>query len=102
MDLIRSMLSRIASLFRGRKLDADLEDELRSHIDLAVEENQKRGMSPQQARTAAMRSFGGVTQVRETYREQRGIPMLEQINRDIRFALRQLLRSPGFTLTTVF
>ena len=101
MDLIRTLLSRVTSLFFTRKLDADLDEELRTHIDLAIEENLDRGMSQQQARTAALRSFGGVTQIYERYREQRGIPLLEQMKRDIRFGLRQLRRSPGFAVTAI-
>lgn len=101
MDQLRTLAHRCAALFGTRKRDRDLDEELRSHIDLATEENLRRGMSPQQARTAAMRSFGGLTQTRETYRQQRGIPMLEQLNRDIRFGFRQLLRSPGFAITAI-
>src|SRR5579859_5019306 len=101
MELIRTLLSRSISIFGEKKLDAALDEELRTHIDFATEENLKRGMSPQQARSEALRSFGGLTQTRETYRNQRGIPMLEQINRDVRFGFRQLLRSPGFALTAI-
>jgi predicted permease len=101
MDLVRTLLIRCSSLLKVRKLDADLDEELRIHIDLAIEENLARGMSPQRARTAALRSFGGVTQTRETYRQQRGLPMLESLNRDIRFGLRQLAKSPGFALTAI-
>ena len=101
MDIIRTLLSRVTSLFFTRKLDTDLEEELRTHIDLAIEENLRRGMSQRQARTAALRSFGGVTQIRETYREQRGILMLEQMKRDLRFGLRQLRKSPGFAITAI-
>jgi predicted permease len=86
---------------RTSALDADLDEELRSHIELAIEANLASGMSPAQARTAALRSFGGLTQTRETYRRQRGIPMLEQVHRDIRFGLRQLFRSPGFAITAI-
>ena len=101
MDLIRTLLARCAALFRRQKLDADLDEELRAHIDLAIEENLKRGMSKQQARTAALRDFGGVTQVREAYRIQRGLPFLEDIFQDLRFALRQFRKSPGFALTAI-
>ena len=101
MDLISILLSRCAALFGKRELDGDLDEELRSHIDFAVEENLKLGMTPQQARTAAFREFGGVTQTKEDYRVQRGLPWLEQAARDIRYATRQLRKSPGFALTAI-
>jgi predicted permease len=101
MNWIRILLSRCAALFRSKKLDADLDEELRAHIDLAIEENRRRGMNEQQARAAALRAFGGITQIRETYRVQRGLPWLEQIADDIRYAVRQLRKSPGFALTAI-
>ncbi len=102
MDWIRILLSRCSALLRHRRLDADLDDELRAHIELAIAENLKRGLSPENARTAALRAFGGVAQTRESYREGRGFPVLQQLGRDLRFALRQLRRSPGFALTVIF
>ena len=78
MDWIRILLSRFAALFRSRKLDAVLDEELRAHIDLAIEENRARGMNEQRARTAALRAFGGITQIRESYRVQRGLPWIEE------------------------
>jgi len=64
MDWIRVLLSRSAALFRRKKLDADLYEEMRAHIDLAIEENRARGMNEPQARNAALRAFGGITQIR--------------------------------------
>lgn len=101
MDFVLTLLSRIAALFRARRLDASLDDELLSHIDLAVQDYVGRGIPEPEARRLALREFGGITQVREAYRMRRGLPFLEQLRRDVRFGLFQLHKSPGFTLTAV-
>ncbi|HUD54208.1 MAG TPA: ABC transporter permease [Terracidiphilus sp.] len=101
MDFLRTLLVRFNSLFRRNRLDSDLDEELRAHIDLAIAENLKRGMFPEDARTAALRAFGGLTQTRESYRVQRSMPFLEQIARDLQFAFRQLRKSPGFAATAI-
>jgi predicted permease len=101
MDWIRILLSRCAALFRRQRLDADLDAELREHIELATEENRRRGLAEADARTAALREFGGVTQIKEQYRVRRGVPFIEQLVRDVRYGCRQLSRSPGFTVTAV-
>src|SRR5580698_1170100 len=101
MDWMRVLLRRCAALFGKRRLENELENELRAHIDHAIEENVKRGMNAQQARTAALREFGGVTQTREAYRMQQGLPFAETLVQDARYALRQLRRNPGFTLTVI-
>jgi len=101
MDFIRIFLSRCAALFGNRKLEDELDDELRAHIDHAIEENVKSGMNAQQARTEALRAFGGVAQTKEDYRMRRGLPWLEQASRDVRYAARQLRKAPGFALTAI-
>ncbi|MGD0891725.1 MAG: ABC transporter permease [Terracidiphilus sp.] len=101
MEWMRILLSRYRALFAKGRLDADLDEELRAHIELAMQENLKRGMSAADARTAALRDFGGVTQITETYRVQRGVPWLEEAGRDVRFAARQLRKSPGFAMTAI-
>ncbi len=101
METLRALINRCRSLLQQRKLDSDLDEELRSHIDFAMEENMKHGMSRRQARIAALRKFGGVTQVREKYRTQRGVPFFEMLGQDMRFALRQLLKSPAFACTAI-
>jgi predicted permease len=83
-------------LFRGRE-DADRDDELREHVEMQVQENQRRGMSPAEARRQAAISFGGIERVREEVREARGLALMEEWTGDIRYALRALRRNPGFT-----
>jgi hypothetical protein len=90
MDWIRVLLSRCVALVRKQRLDQDLDEELCSHIDFAVEENLKRRKSAEAARTAALKEFGGMTQTKESYRVQRGLPFLETVANDLRFGLRQL------------
>lgn len=101
MDWIRALLSRCFGLFQRRKFESDLDEELRAHIELATAENMRRGMSSGAARTGALRAFGGVTQVRESYRMQQGVPWMAQFARDIQFAIRRLRNSPGFALTAI-
>ena len=101
MDWIRTLLSRCGALAGGKKRDADLDEELRAHIDLATAENMRSGMNAEDARTAALRAFGGVTQTREAYRVQRGVPWLAEMGRDVQFGFRQLRKSPGFAVTAI-
>jgi predicted permease len=81
--------------------DEQLNSELQAHLDLLIAANIRRGMSPEEARYAARREFGGIEQTREKYRDQRGVPFLETLLRDVRFGLRGLLKRPGLTCLAV-
>src|SRR6266853_1886799 len=99
--LVRVFLRRLASLFRRRGLEDDLDDEVHFHLAMAVERNLGKGMSAEDARREALRSFGGVEQTKEIYRDQRGLPMIETTLQDLRFGLRMLRRSPGFSALAI-
>jgi putative ABC transport system permease protein len=101
LELLRTFVQRLAALFRRRRLEDELDEELRSHLEMAVELNVGKGMSAPDARREALRSFGGVERTKEIYREQRELPMLETAWQDLRFGLRMLWRSPGFSLLII-
>lgn len=101
MDWLRELVSRCVSFLDRRRLDTELEQELESHIESATEENIRRGMTHEQARVAALRMFGGVTQVRESYRVRRDLPFLTSLGRDVLYAMRRLRSSPGFTFVVI-
>jgi predicted permease len=98
---VQAWFTRVAALFRRRKLDCDLDAELRAHLEMAADENRHRGMSADDARRAALRDFGGLTQVRETMRLREGFPLIENFRRDVGYALRQMRKSPGFATVVV-
>ena len=92
---------RLRSLVSGRSLDRELDEELRYHVEQQVAANMRRGMTPDAARTAALRAIGGVEQRKEECRDARGISPIENLLRDLRLAIRQLRKQPGFTLTAI-
>ena len=98
---MREFFNRFAALFRRRRLEDDLDEELRSHLEMAVELNLRKGMKAEDARREALRSFGGIEQTKEIYRDQRGLHMIETTLQDLRFGLRMLRRSPGFSVLAI-
>jgi putative ABC transport system permease protein len=96
-----SWLSRISGLFRARRLDADLDQELRSHVDMRTEANIASGMSPEAARLDAMRRFGNYTLITEDTRHAGTVLWAENVVRDMRYALRVLGRHATVTGTIV-
>ncbi len=88
----------VKSLFLKKKLEAQLSEEVRTHVEMATEANVAAGMSPEEARYAALREFGNVAGIKEQTRDERGWVWLENLVRDMRFSFRSLRRSPGFSL----
>ena len=95
----RVLAARLAGAFR--RGDARLDSEIQAHLDLLTEEHQRRGLSPDAARQAARRDFGGVEQVKEAYRDQHRVRTLETLAQDVRYGLRALMKAPGFALVAV-
>src|SRR5262245_30844214 len=91
LDVIRL---RARSLFRTHRVDAELDRELRAHLAYQIDENIANGMSPEEARRVALANFGGVENVREEARDARGVNVVENIARDLRYTLRALKREP--------
>ncbi len=98
---LREIAARIRGVFAKQHRDADLDDEMAAHIDLLAQENIRRGMTPKEARYAARREFGGVEQIKETYRDRRGLPMLETFLQDLCYGARMMRKNPGFTALAV-
>jgi predicted permease len=95
------MFYRLSSFFRKEPLDQDLDEEMDSHLEFAVEDNIRRGMTPHEARRQAMIRFGGVMQAKEQQREARGFFSLDILIQDLKYTFRTLGRDRSFTIIAV-
>ncbi len=101
MSTLRQWWHRLVGTVTGASADAALKADIEAHIDELTDDFIARGMSPDDACFAARKAFGGVDQIREVYRDQQGLPVVDALMQDIRFGLRLLVRDRGFTLAAI-
>src|SRR5213595_1103517 len=101
MPRLRAWFSRLLGLFSKDRRDAEMAEEMQAHLDLLTERNIAAGMSPHEARNAALRQFGGIEQTKEIAREQRVWRWADEFLQDLRFGMRMLFRSPGFSILAI-
>ena len=101
MGMLREALNRVRSFFHKQQRDAELDAELAVHLELAVEENMRSGLSPEEARRQALICFGGVEQAKEQQREARGLIKLDILLQDLKYTFRTLSRDRGFTMVAI-
>ena len=101
MNGVRALVYRLRGTLLRARLDDELDEEIQAHLEMQAEELVRQGMSPEEARVAARRRFGGVDQVKECYRDRRGLLAVEHFARDLRYGARLLGRTPGFAIIAV-
>jgi predicted permease len=101
IDTLRQFLQRFLSFFRRSQLDHDLRAEMDAHLEMAVEENMRNGMAPDEARRQALIHFGGAQQATEQHRDSRGLPFLDVLFQDLRYTFRTLRKDRTFTIIAI-
>ncbi|HTU33003.1 MAG TPA: ABC transporter permease [Candidatus Acidoferrum sp.] len=101
MNILKIAMAKVRSVLGKSRRERDLDDELRTHFDMLVDQNVQRGMSSDEAHRSARLELGGAQQIREAVHDQRGVPFLESIFADVRYAARMLSKSPGFTMVAI-
>jgi putative ABC transport system permease protein len=102
MRQLRATLVRLGDLFRKGKRERELAAEMESHLQLHIEDNLRAGMTADEARRQALIKLGGVEQTKESVRDSRGFPFLENLARDLRFGFRSLIRNRGLSFIAIF